>query len=184
MDIALYQADSYALQGRERDPYAPEDTSDIYEDNNLLLNGSMSRGNSYWDAKFNANGTTRIGDVSWVKEGPNGADDVCVKYNIIKFDGDNNAMHLCQYRDKMNGFDTMMSGKKYRLTFDAKLVGVDSATFTRIWLRGVNGGGSPLAVADEVTISGSDWTSYSFDLNSRLQGTATDTISRLWFQLG
>ena len=147
--------DSGESGGSEQEP--EEDTIEQVNELSLLVNGGFGKDGESWTA------VNKIGTYEWLTEG--GVDNSnCLLYNITSSSNGTGSQigDLQLYQILKNV--TVEAGKTYRLTFQAKLEGVESMELGKIWIRNNGTTAVELGAQKKIQISGSEWTTYTVDI--------------------
>jgi len=144
----------------------------------ILANGDFEAGGDSWSLKVDtgkaANGTASI-KTGYGTDGSKG-----ILFDMVSDGTAVNAMYMTQ---DLTGL-VVPAGTTFTLTFDAKVTGVESYNFQRIWLRSGAANVNMGAEYNAVTITGSEWQTYTVVITTT-QAIGTDTNgAKLMFQTG
>ncbi|MBR2037863.1 MAG: hypothetical protein IKA09_09090 [Lachnospiraceae bacterium] len=155
--------------------------------NNIILNGDFENRSTGWTMSINknANSSGKNGAI-----GENACEEDSEGNSYVKFKLENSGAYIdaVVLRQKSETFGSIKiaKGDTYKLCFDAKVESIGegeaepSITIGRIWLRGVEKKGSPLARVENIVCDKTEWCRYEYDLSSSYE----DTLESLYFQIG
>ena len=146
--------------------------------NSVLTNGGFEAGSEPWKIKIDTS-KGASGAVS-VKTG-NGRDGS--KGLLLDITGDGTAVNAMYMTQDITGL-VVPAGTTFTLTFDAKVTGVESYNFQRIWLRSGAANVNMGAEYNSVTITGSEWQTYTVVITTTQAIGADTNGAKLMFQTG
>lgn len=133
-----------------------EETIEQVNENSILVNGGFGINGQSWVA------TNKIGTYQWLSEG--GVDDTnCLVFDITSSSSGTTKVNDLQLHQVLKE-QQVEAGHTYRFTFQAKLEGIESMKFGKVWIRNNETTAKELGVQTDIQISGNGWTIYTVDI--------------------